>query len=269
MFDLKVGCSGWSYRAWDGPFYPKGIQPGDYLDFYSSVFDTVEIDSTFYSIPPQNSARKWHKSTPPGFKFSPKLPQEITHEHRLRSTSLIMEQFMESIYPIREKIGMMLIQLPPSMKHDNSVWDFQNFISDLPAGFRFAVEFRDNSWFRDSVYDFLEENHVTIAWSEIPMARNPAVVTSDHIYLRLVGDREINESSFGSIVRNMNPVIEMWAGKVKSLGDDIRKVYVYSNNHFQGFGPGTVNLFRSAMGFEPAKWPESYHKAPDNQRTLF
>ncbi len=269
MSDIMVGCSGWSYKAWDGPFYPRGTQPEDYLEFYSSVFDTVEIDSTFYSIPPQNSARKWNKSTPPGFKLSPKLPREITHERRLRSTSLLMEQFMESIYPIKEKIGMVLVQLPPSMNYDESFLDFQNFISDLPAGLKFAVEFRDNSWFKDSVYKFLVENNVTMAWSEIPMARNPPVVTSDHIYLRLVGDRQINENSFGSILRNMNPVIEAWANEVKSLGDDIKKIYVYSNNHFQGFGPGTVNLFRNALGLEPVKWPEFYHRIPDNQRTLF
>ena len=133
MSDIMVGCSGWSYKAWDGPFYPRGTQPEDYLEFYSSVFDTVEIDSTFYSIPPQNSARKWNKFSPPGFKFSPKLPREITHERRLRSTSHLMEQFMESIYPIKEKIGMVLVQLPPSMNYDESFLDFQNFISDLPA----------------------------------------------------------------------------------------------------------------------------------------
>lgn len=267
--ETRIGCSGWSYKSWDGPFYPGGTQQGDYLDFYASVFDTVEIDSTFYSIPPQNSARKWERSTPPGFQFSPKLPGEITHDRRLRNTSLAMEKFMEAISPIRGKTGIVLAQLPPSLNYEDSFMDFQNFIEDLPAGWRFAVEFRENSWFRESVYKILEDHNVTMAWSEIPMARNPARTTSDQVYLRLVGDRAISESSFGAIRRNMNPVIEMWAGRLKALGDDIKKVYVYSNNHFQGFGPGTVNLFRHALGLDPVRWPESYHRIPDNQKTLF
>ncbi len=269
MAEIRIGCSGWSYRAWDGPFYPKGMQPGDYLEFYSTVFGTVEIDSTFYSIPPQNSVKKWDKSAQEGFQFSPKLPREITHERRLRNAALVMEQFMMSIAPLRRKAGVVLIQLPPSMNYDESSIDFRNFIEDLPNDWQFAVEFRHNSWFREDVYKIMEDNNVTMAWSEIPMAKNPARTTSDRVYLRLVGDRAIDESSFGSIIRDMNPVMELWAGKVKSLGDDIKKVYVYSNNHFQGFGPGTVNLFRKALGLDPVKWPESYQKVPGNQKTLF
>lgn len=267
--EIRTGCSGWSYRAWDGPFYPKGIQPGDYLEFYASVFDTVEIDSTFYNIPPHNSVKKWDKSTPSDFLFSPKVPREITHERRLSNTALLMDKFMNSLEPIRNKTGIILIQLPPSLTYDYGIMDFQNFISDLPDGWAFAVEFRDNSWFNDYVYKILEEHNVTMAWSEIPMAKNPARTTSDHVYLRLVGDRAISEDSFGSIRRNMNPVLEMWAGHIESLGDDIKRVYVYSNNHFQGFGPGTVNLFRQRLGLGLVKWPESFSKVPDNQKTLF
>lgn len=269
MSEIRIGCSGWSYKAWNGPFYPTGIQPGDYLDFYSSVFDTVEIDSTFYSIPPQNSVRHWDKSTPPGFLFCPKLPMDITHERRLRNVAAPMDHFLQSIAPIREKTGLILAQFPPSMTFEDSFMDFHNFIEDLPDNWSFAVEFRDNSWFIDKVFKLLEDHNVTLAWSEIPMAENPGRTTSDHVYMRLVGDRAIDESSFGSIQRNMGPVLEMWAGKVKSLGDDIKKVYVYSNNHFQGFGPGTVNQFRKALGLDPVRWPESYRRIPGNQKTLF
>lgn len=269
MPEIRMGCSGWSYRIWEGPFYPKGVQPGDYLEFYASVFDTVEIDSTFYSIPPLNSVRKWVKCTPADFLFSPKLPREITHERKLRNTTLLMDSFTNSLEPIKNKTGDVLIQLPPSLTYDEGIIDFSNFLDDLPNGWKFAVEFRENSWFNDRLYKILEDHNVTMAWSEIPMAKNPAVTTSDNVYLRLVGDRAINEKSFGSILRNMNPVMEMWAANIRSLGDDIKRVFVYSNNHFQGFGPGTVNLFRQTLGVEPVRWPETYHKVPDNQKTLF
>lgn len=269
MPEIMVGCSGWSYQAWDGPFYPRGLKQGDYLEFYSEVFGTVEIDSTFYSIPPEKSVLKWKNSTPPGFRFSPKVPREITHDMKLRNTTLQMERFIERMEPLGPKIAMFLIQLPPFLKYEEGFADMKNFVEDLPGGWPFAVEFRDNSWFRDDVYRTLEDGNVTMAWSEIPMASCPAITTTDTVYLRLVGDRKIQEDSFGSIQRNMNPALEKWAGRLKALGDDIRKAYVYSNNHFQGFGPGTVNLFRSALGLDPVKWPETYHRVPDNQRTLF
>jgi uncharacterized protein YecE (DUF72 family) len=84
--ELRIGCSGWSYKDWQGPFYPKGLATSDYLKFYSKIFDSVEIDSSFYRIPSAFMVNQWKSNTPTGFLFSPKLPKKITHENKLKDS---------------------------------------------------------------------------------------------------------------------------------------------------------------------------------------
>ncbi len=124
----------------------------------------------------------------------------------------------------------------------------------MPRTFKYAVELRHDSWFVDDTFFLLRDNKVTLAWTEIPYAKVPPVLTSDTVYLRFVGDRSIREEEFGKILRERNQEIGYWAKEMKEREELIKHAYVLSNNHFQGFGPATVNIFRRMSGLEPVDW---------------
>ena len=271
MTEYRIGCSGWSYKAWSGSFYPATAKAGDFLSLYSRVFDTVEIDSTFYSIPPASVVSNWAKVVPNGFLFSSKMPGKITHENRLTNVEVLLDKFLESIGNLGNKLAIILIQLPPSFSYQRDFHSLKGFLEILPNEFEYAVEFRHPSFFRDDVYTTLEKSNVTLAWSEIPMTKNPGVSTSPKAYLRLVGDRSIKDEDFGRIQKDRDHEMTGWAEKLKAARDDIEKAYVYSNNHFQGFGPGTANMFLSKLGIPESDLNMLLDKKENSsiQKTLF
>ncbi len=271
MKELRIGCSGWSYKGWVGPLYPPGTKPGDFLALYSKLFNTVEIDSTFYAPPADFVIEKWLKSTPDGFIFCPKLPGLITHENKLNGVDVILEKSLLTICRLKPKLGPILVQLPPSLTYENGIESLSEFLPLLPGNLDFAIEFRNNSWFNETTFGLLRDHDVILSWSEIPMAKNPTIMTSKDVYLRLVGDRTIQESQFGTIQKKKEKELEHWAGALKEKQDEIEKAYVYSNNHFQGFGPGTVNLFRVKMGLPEIDFNRliAGNNKNTRQRTLF
>jgi len=267
---LRIGCSGWSYRAWVGPFYPSHTSPDRFLQLYSKVFDSVEIDSTFYGIPAAGTVESWRKSTPEDFRFYPKIPGEITHEKRLANSGAILDSFIETMNKLGSRLGTILVQLPPFFRYMEGFDDLEKFIGALPEEFRFAMEFRHDSWFRKEVFSALERAGVTFAWSEAPFAEIPAIMTSQDVYLRLVGDRSLGEREFGAIRLNKSASINKWAAELKSREDEIASAHVFSNNHFQGFGPGTANQFLEALGRKPVNWQFSMlPDQSDRQKKLF
>lgn len=271
MKDLRVGCSGWSYKGWIGPFYPTRTKASEFLSIYSRVFNTVEIDSTFYAPPAENAVEKWLKSTPDGFVFCPKMPSQITHENRLNNVDIPLEKFLSAIRNLKTKLGTILVQLPPSFSYDAGIDSLKEFIPVLPNDLEFALEFRHDSWFKESTFRLLKDNNITLVWSEIPMAKSPGYVTTSNVYMRLIGNRSIKEAEFGTIQKDKNKEMDYWVGKLNEKKDDIEKAYVYSNNHFQGFAPGTVNGFRSKMNLPLLDWPSESTKIgrDPTQRTLF
>ncbi|MDA4130772.1 MAG: DUF72 domain-containing protein, partial [Thaumarchaeota archaeon] len=162
-----IGCSGWSYEDWVGPFYPKGSKAGDYLRMYSSVFDSVEIDSSFYRIPNQFMVSRWKKNTPENFLFSPKFPKKVTHDFKLQNVASTVSFFYKTMGSLGDKLGPVVLQLPPSFKYDKGFSVLEKFIAlDLnTSSFRHAIEFRHKSWFREDVYKLLESNHISFCWS--------------------------------------------------------------------------------------------------------
>lgn len=261
--ELRTGCSGWSYSQWVGPFYPPGSKPHDYLGIYSKVFDLVEIDSTFYRVPDDSTIETWREITPPDFLFTAKVPQSITHNSRLENVESEVMDFVNRISVLGRKLAMVLFQFPPSLTYREGYPRLVKISDYLPKTARYAVEFRNDSWFRDDVFFFLRERNITMAWSEIPTARGPPVLTTDRVYLRLIGDRSIPEEHFGKILRERTSDIDYWTTALREKQDLIRHAYVLSNNHFQGFGPATVNLFRKSSGLEQVSWT-----AKMGQRTL-
>jgi uncharacterized protein YecE (DUF72 family) len=252
-----VGCSGWSYTSWQGPFYPSNIENSGWLKYYSRVFDYVEIDSSFYNIPHIITVNNWANRTPQNFKFTAKFPRIITHEKRLKDVDKELDQFFESIGPIRGKTLALLIQLPPSMQIFEGLESLRDLAPNLDPGFRYAIEVRHPSWFQDLAYNFFANNGICLVWSQLAELKTPPVVTTDFLYLRLIGDRSIQEKDFGLIQIDRIEDMQKWADNIKTIDDErIRLGIVTANNHYAGFGPGTVNIFRNMIGLPEAKWEE-------------
>ena len=251
--DLRIGCSGWSYKDWSGPFYPKDAAAGDYLKLYARVFDAVEIDSTFYRTPSSVQVNNWRSVTGDNFRFTAKLPKKITHELKLRDAVTQLERFYASMSQLRDKLGPLLIQLPPSFNTKKDGEAFEKFLEQLETSkYQHAVEFRNKSWFKTETYKQLESHNVTLAWSENQYANTPTETTTDTMYLRLVGDREITQ--FDGIQRETEQVMKKWYDALDEKRGLFRQGYVFFNNHFAGFGPGSVNEFRRLAGLARLDW---------------
>src|SRR5436309_7924771 len=184
---LRIGCSGWRYDDWLGGFYPKGTPKSDYLNLYSGVFDSVEVDSSFSRNPGPATTKGWYKSTPPGFLFSMKMPRRITHEKKLKDVAENLGWFYTSAKELREKAGPLVAQLPPSIKFDSHWALMKDFVKAFEMKYPHAIEFRHKSWFRDDVYALLRDRNVAMVWTENQYLRSPTDVTADYVYLRMVG----------------------------------------------------------------------------------
>jgi len=261
--NLRVGCSGWSYKDWQGIFYPKELAPKDYLRFYSGVFNCVEIDSSFYRVPNSFMVNQWKASTPQGFVFSPKLPKKITHENKLENSESSLVYFYSVLSKLGPKLGPIAIQLPPSVKLASHLEVLKEFLSRLRPEFRHAVEFRHKSWFTPEVYGVLRRSNVAMVWSLNQYVETPPEVTADFVYLRMVGDREL--TSFTGIQKNRSDDMKRWATVVEENAGKFEDGYVFFNNHFAGFSPESANEFRRLLGLMGLEWKQ----AGDRQQTLF
>ncbi len=243
-----------------GPFYPPGTKPAEYLRLYSSVFDVVEVDSTFYRIPPRGMVAGWDRNTPEDFRFAAKFPKVITHEHKLRDVERPLGWFYASMEALGPKLDALVVQLPPSLKYDKDHDTMEGFLAQLRSDPLHVVEFRHKSWFREDVYALLERYGVALGWSENQYLKTPARLTTDAFYLRMIGDRSI--SRLGALQKDREKEMSSWLDDAAHAMDDVQRGYVFFNNHFAGFGPGSVNEFRRLAGLVAREFPEG------EQRTL-
>jgi uncharacterized protein YecE (DUF72 family) len=249
----------------------------DWLKFYSSVFDYVEIDSSFYRTPNVFMVKNWLKRTPENFKFTAKFPKVITHDKRLKDVSKELEYFLQSMLPLKDKTLALLIQLPPSLNMIEGIENLRELVPELDNRFRYAIEVRDRSWFQDLAYNFFADNNICMVWSQLAELMTPPVVTTDFLYLRFIGDRTISEEDFGRIQKDRVMEMKTWASKVKKVVKEEEKAgrgrgrkninlaVVSANNHYAGFGPGTANIFRKMVQLPEVKWEKEETEEEDNK----
>jgi uncharacterized protein YecE (DUF72 family) len=263
---LRLGCTGWSYQDWVGPFYPKETRSEDYLSLYSRIFDCVEVDSTFYRAPSAGMVQHWYNSTPPNFILAPKIPKRITHDQHLEDTESYMEHFIRTVGQLKEKLGPFIVQLPPSFKNPKHLKALTDFIENLETGYRYAIEFRHESWFNSDIERLLATHSICQVWSINQYLTTPAARTSEFVYLRFVGDRAINQ--FSKLQKDQTQTMKTWSKALQEVGDSVKERFVFFNNHFAGFGPGSVNEFRRLMGLVELDWSD-LNAGPVSQKTLF
>lgn len=258
----SIGCTGWGYDGWLGAFYPKNTPKSDYLRHYSSVFDITEINSTFYAIPNQAMAKKWHSETPNHFKFTAKLPRILTHENRLGNLSPHLEQFIQSLKPLGTKYLFTVVQLPPSLSFEEARPKLELLFSYFPNN-DVVIEGRHTSWFSDSAISYLSDRKICLVWSDVAGVDNTAPLTSDFVYLRLIGDRSIPESEFGKLQKDQTIPMKSWIERLEKIQDQISYAIILVNNRYEGFGPATANRLRLLLGLESLQFTAKH------QKTLF
>ncbi len=251
---IRTGCMGWSYDDWVGPFYPQGSPQKDFLPLYSLVFDTVEIDSSFYRMPSYEMVAQWKSRTPDDFRFTLKLPRDFTHEGRLLTHPFAVEEFENIAMTLGSKLACVLIMLPPSGRYEHMFDQLEELLGLLGSQIRYAVEFRHQSWFRQEVYRLLSDRNICFVWSSNQYAESPPELTTDLVYLRFIGDRKITR--FDRVQRDRTDIMKEWLHRLNSRIEEekVRDAYVFSNNHFAGFAPETINTFRRIAGMEERDW---------------
>lgn len=255
---IRIGCQGWNYADWttkpggETIFYPRGTRSNEMLEKYAEIFDTIEVDSTFYAIPPASTIENWYKKTPENFTFSLKMPQEITHEHALRQKSYpILDEFCERVLMLKEKLASVLIQLAPQFEASKeNAQNLREFLARLPKEINFAVEFRERAWLIDWTFEELEKNRATLCLTEgswIPREQMFAAIekpTANFAYVRFMGERDLLQ--FDKIYRAQDTNLQMWVeeiGKIKA-----KEIYVYFSNFYEGHAPASVNKLKELFG---------------------
>jgi uncharacterized protein YecE (DUF72 family) len=235
-----VGCSGWAYDDWVGPFYPSGTPPGDFLERYARVFRTVEVDSSFYRAPTPFLVRRWAERTPERFRFALKVPRDVTHEKDETKGTEVLGAFLSSLGPLRDasKLAPVVLQFPASFRAPSGSERLERLLSAIPVETPLAVELRHGSWWVPSTRAMLEERGAALVWSVVPGTEPPAWVTSDFVYARFVGDRALTQ--FDRIQRDRRSDLERMRTRFEDEARSANTVYAYANNHFMGFGPGTA-----------------------------
>ncbi|HTT14192.1 MAG TPA: DUF72 domain-containing protein [Thermoplasmata archaeon] len=245
-----LGCSGWAYDDWVGPFYAPGTPPGEFLERYARVFRTVEVDSSFYRAPGPFLVRRWADRTPDGFRFSLKVPRDVTHE-TAGDVAGRLDGFVRSLEPLRRsgKLGPLVLQFPPSFRRDRGAERLERLLEAVPAAYDLAVELRHRSWWVDATRQALARRGAVLVWSVVPETSPPPWVTGAFLYARFIGDRALTE--FGRVQRAGREPMEAMRARFEDEGRAIPSIFAYANNHFMGFGPGTVVELAQVLG-EPA-----------------
>lgn len=257
---VRIGTQGWSYPDWNGVFYPPGSKQEDRLPFYAEVFDTVELDTTFYAPPRGTIARSWARHTPDHFRFAAKLPRAITHDAGLRGVNAAFSEFVRALDPLGEKLGPLLAQLPAEFTRDTErLADLESFCAARPEGVRLAVEFRHGSWHDPAVLDVLRRHGVAVAWTEWRELARLGAVTGDFLYLRWLGDRREIEK-YDRVCVDRSESFASWEADLMRTFGEVREAWGYFNNHWAGHSPASANEMKRRLGMgtvEPReRWPQ-------------
>jgi uncharacterized protein YecE (DUF72 family) len=260
---ILIGCSGWSYPDWEGPFYPEGMAAGDYLEWYADRFPIVEVDSTFYRPPTIRMVRGWRDRTPEGFRFALKVPRVITHEKHLKDCGEEVDGFLVSISPLGEKLHSVLLQMGYFNRGAfSSLGAFLDvldpFLADWPhKTVPLAVEIRNPRWVSEDLMAVLKTHGASFTLTEQKWMPTPSQIfesldplTGPVGFVRLLGDREAIEkmtTTWDRVVIDRSADLDETAGVVRRLAREV-PVAVFANNHYAGFSPGTVRSLRERLG---------------------
>jgi uncharacterized protein YecE (DUF72 family) len=246
---IYLGTSGWDYPEWVGRFYPKR-EPSDRLRFYAGFFPIVEVNSTFYRLPPVSVARSWVRRTPKEFRVALKFPRTITHDKLLVGAETEITQFAEFVQPIREagKLAASLVQLPPSLRFEPAT--VRRFYESLPSGLSVAVEPREPSWLLPESKALLQEFGFAFVVVDEPLLPIDLTVTAPFSYVRWHGHgKEIWYDYTYSAEE-----LRAWLPRLAQLRERTEAVYGFFNNHFRGDAAVNARTLSELLELPPLPW---------------
>jgi uncharacterized protein YecE (DUF72 family) len=262
MSVIHIGTSAFTAAGWEGSFYPEGMKPADYLNYYAQKFDTVEVDSTYYRTPSEAMVKRWYVQTPKDFLFALKVVQTITHEKVLADCDDDLKHFLAAADQLGEKLGPLLFQFPYFNKKafpnpDAFFARLEPFVKKLPRGYRFAVEIRNKYWLVPKFADMLRARGIAMALIDHPWMPRPAEIfkksdplTADFTYIRLLGDRkgieEKTETWDKTIVDRKGELAE-WVEIIRKVHQRKVQIFAYANNHYAGHAPATVRVLERML----------------------
>jgi uncharacterized protein YecE (DUF72 family) len=244
--EILLGTSGWDYPEWVGRVYPKR-GASDKLRYYAGLFPIVEVNSTFYRLPPPSVAASWVRRTPAGFRFAAKFPQSITHDLRLVGTDAELARFLAVLEPIRTagKFVAALLQLPPSLPFEPAT--VRAFYATLPKDLPVAVEFRERSWDTPASFELLREHGLAHVVADEPHLPIQLETTAPFAYVRWHG----HGSPLWYDYLYSAPELEAWVPRVQALADRVPTIYGFFNNHFRGDAATNCRSLSELLGLPP------------------
>lgn len=225
--DIYVGTSGWNYYSFREVFYPSYLKSKEWLAFYATHFNTVEVNATFYKLPTLKTFEKWYKETPKEFIFSLKAPKVITHIKRLKEVNSELKEFLTQISALKEKALVLLFQLPPSLKYEAQV--LKEFLKILPQDYLKVLEIRHQSFHCEEFVELLREYKVGLCFSDCA-GRYPSwyeVQTTDFLYFRMHGSKKLYVSNYEEEeLRVLVQKINLYS---------VKRAFIYFDNTFLGY----------------------------------
>lgn len=287
MNSIHLGTSSWSAKGWVGPFYPEGMKAADFLSYYATRFDCVEVDSTYYAIPRRDVVRRWAAAVPDGFTMAAKFPRSIVHSGNGPQPDgcLVLngdgarrdtDHFLSTISLLGDRCGPLLLQFPYFNRQAfSSLTPFlerlQVYLDGLPPDFRYAVEVRNRGWLEPALLELLRSRKVALVWADLPYVPHPDgwredldPVTAEFAYVRLIGDRKVTDaltSTFDRTVVDRSERLKLWARFILATRNRVVETFAFANNHFAGHGPATLEELARALAagdgasFGPASGP--------------
>lgn len=221
-----IGCSGFYYNHWKGLFYPDDLPKSKWFSYYAEHFKTLELNVTFYRFPIDSTFEGWYKKTPEDFSFAVKAPRIITHYKKFNDTKLLMEEYYSRLSKgLKEKLGPVLFQLPPSSRYSEEL--LQKILDTLDHNYRNVVEFRHDSWWNEEVYRQLGNNDISFCGMSHPKLPDDIVANTSTLYYRFHGAEELYKSKY-SIEK-----ITAFVNQVEQL-KNLKEAFIYFNNDIGG-----------------------------------
>jgi len=235
---FRVGCSGWQYRHWRGDFYPADLPQSRWLEFYASRFDTVEVNNSFYRLPPEDLFSTWRGRVPARFLFAVKASRYLTHMKKLRDPIDPLAKLFDRALELKRKLGPVLYQLPRQLQKDlDRLRAFLAAVPD-PRRTRQAMEFRHPSWYDDEVFAVLRKSGMALCLHDMAGSVSPRLVTGRFSYVRFHGEVARYSGAYS------DATLEDWAKWLVAAG---KPAFVYFNNDAGGHAPRDAMRLRSLL----------------------
>ncbi|MBW3561408.1 MAG: DUF72 domain-containing protein [Actinobacteria bacterium] len=240
---IRVGTSGWSYDDWNGTFYPEELPRDRWFEHYAERFDTVEINNTFYRLPPESTVTRWHDQSPDLFRYAVKGSRYVTHMKKLNDPEEGVGNVVDRLQGLKTYLGVWLWQLPPNQHKD--IDKLARFVDTLPGRWPHAIEFRHASWWNEDVYDVLRERDVAFVWLSDKQMPDERPLTSQHVYVRFHG---LGGQDQRYRYDYRDDELQPWADRLRELAEDDHDGWVYFNNDYDANAPRNAHTLIDQLG---------------------